>query len=145
VRVTKSDGLIIITTPNKKLRLLPFQRPWNIDHEKEYSLKDLKKLFNKRFNQFKIQGILARNEIMQIEISRVKQNPFSIYIYEPLIRFLEKLRIWNIIKNNIIMITKRKVKRVNYFHNWDYNIKDFFLSNQNLNKSIDFFVIIQNE
>jgi ubiquinone/menaquinone biosynthesis C-methylase UbiE len=31
-RVTRQDGVII--TPNRKIRLLPFQKPWNTFHEK---------------------------------------------------------------------------------------------------------------
>lgn len=43
-RVLKDGGVFVVSTPNKKLRLLPFQKPWNPEHRKEHSYKEFKKV-----------------------------------------------------------------------------------------------------
>ena len=42
-RILKKDGYVIFITPNRKSRLLPFQKPVHNDHVKEYTYKSFKK------------------------------------------------------------------------------------------------------
>jgi len=88
-RVLKADGIFICSTPNKKLRLLPFQKPWNPEHKKEYTSKEFKKLLNKVFENVKVYGLSASEEVLYIERARVKQDPFKVYVTSPLSRLLK--------------------------------------------------------
>lgn len=90
-RVLRSGGIFICSTPNKKIRLLPLQKPWNPEHKKEYSLGELKYLLNKVFEEVKIYGLCGSDEIQAIERNRVKQNPFEVYIVAPLSQMLKRL------------------------------------------------------
>jgi ubiquinone/menaquinone biosynthesis C-methylase UbiE len=90
-RVLNKDGIFILSTPNSKLRLLPFQKPWNPEHKKEYDYKGLRNLLNKVFDEVKVYSLVGSEEIQFIERNRVKQNPFKVYIATPFKRYLKKL------------------------------------------------------
>lgn len=76
-RVLKPDSPFILTTPNRKLRLLPFQKPWNPYHVREYSAKELRSFLENFFEEVHIYGVMATPSIM--ELVRVKQNFVRVY------------------------------------------------------------------
>ena len=88
-RVLKKEGTFILSTPNKKLRLLPFQKPWNPEHKKEYDDKELKKLLSQAFEEVKVYGLCGSDKIQAVESNRVKQTPFKAYIVSPIYRILK--------------------------------------------------------
>ena len=53
-RSLKNNGIFIVSTPNRRLRLLPFQKPWNPDHKKEYDAKNLGQVLKKSFENVEI-------------------------------------------------------------------------------------------
>ncbi len=79
-RVLKPGGILMITTPNRKYRLLPMQKPWHPEHLREYSVRQLKKDLKKVFSDIDIMGVYGSKEINKIEKNRVHQRPFDIYI-----------------------------------------------------------------
>ncbi|MBN2186933.1 MAG: class I SAM-dependent methyltransferase [Dehalococcoidia bacterium] len=83
-RVLRSGGQFICSTPNKKLRLLPFQKPWNPEHKKEYDHEEFKKLLSRVFEEVEVHGLHGSDEIQAIERNRVKQTPFEAYVERPL-------------------------------------------------------------
>jgi SAM-dependent methyltransferase len=78
-RVCAPKSLAIISTPNRLLRLLPFQKPWNRFHLREYDVPGLRGELSAIFHQVQILGITAIPAILDIEKQRVKQNPFIAY------------------------------------------------------------------
>jgi 2-polyprenyl-3-methyl-5-hydroxy-6-metoxy-1,4-benzoquinol methylase len=80
----KQGGLLILSTPNKEHRLLPFQKPWNPEHFREYSLKSLNKELAAVFKKLKILGINGVEDVKSIEYRRVKQDPLKVYIENPI-------------------------------------------------------------
>ncbi len=88
-RVLKRGGTFIVSTPNSKLRLLPFQKPWNPEHIKEYKDNELKNLLSKVFEEVKVYGLYGSDEIQAIESNRVKQSPLKVYVIDPLYRLLD--------------------------------------------------------
>jgi len=82
-RVLKPGGTFVVVTPNKLLRLLPFQKPWNPDHKKEYDAKELKSVLTEVFGNMKILGLSASEEAYLIEYNRVKQSPLRVYLLDP--------------------------------------------------------------
>jgi 2-polyprenyl-3-methyl-5-hydroxy-6-metoxy-1,4-benzoquinol methylase len=78
-RVLRPGGKALLTTPNRRLRLLPFQKPWNPYHVREYSGRELHDLMSEVFYTPKIMGIAASQEITKIERKRVHQNPLLVY------------------------------------------------------------------
>jgi ubiquinone/menaquinone biosynthesis C-methylase UbiE len=61
-RILKEDGLLLLTTPNRSVRLRPLQRPWNPEHLREYTLKAFQRKFEKRFPFFEVLGIYGDSE-----------------------------------------------------------------------------------
>lgn len=91
-RIMKRDALFILSTPNKKLRLLPLQKPWNPYHAKEYDYLELRNLLKDIFGVTQIYGIKGNDEIQKIEKERVKQTPVNVYLKSPLNKIVSKYR-----------------------------------------------------
>jgi len=79
-RVLKPAGVFFLTTPNRRLRLLPFQKPWNTCHVREYSDIGLKKLFYHNSFDVQMSGVSTKPEFLTMEINRVKQSPAKLIL-----------------------------------------------------------------
>lgn len=87
----KEGGLFIVSTPNSRLRLLPFQKPWNRFHMKEYDYKELASLLRGKFSRIEMYGLYATKGAYMIQYKLAKQSPLKVYIIHPsyqLIKFL---------------------------------------------------------
>jgi ubiquinone/menaquinone biosynthesis C-methylase UbiE len=78
-RVSVAASAVILSTPNRALRLLPFQKPWNRFHLREYDARGLARVLGALFRRAQMRGISAIPAIMEIEKRRVKQNPLVAY------------------------------------------------------------------
>ncbi len=78
-RVSATRGVVLLSTPNRVLRLLPFQKPWNRFHLREYDARGLARAVRAVFPRAQVLGITATPPILEIEKRRVKQNPFVAY------------------------------------------------------------------
>ena len=78
-RVNTATGSVIISTPNRLLRLLPFQKPWNRYHLREYDARGLARAVGAVFSCVQMRGITATPAVHRIEKRRVRQNPFIAY------------------------------------------------------------------
>jgi SAM-dependent methyltransferase len=87
-RVTCMEGQVIVSTPNRNIRLLPFQKPWNQFHTKEYSAQDLKKLLSRYFAEVRVEGLFGVESLNEIERRRVKQKPGKVYFKGPLKKYV---------------------------------------------------------
>jgi len=89
-RVLKPSGQVILTTPNRRLRLLPFQRPWNPYHVHEYVGTELDRLLGKVFRRRHVWGVMATPDVMLLEKIRLRQRPIVVYgdVVKRLIRAL---------------------------------------------------------
>ncbi len=68
-----------ISTPNRRLRLLPLQKPWNRFHLREYDANGFARVLGGTFRKVSLFGVTATPGIMEIERRRVKQNPLVAY------------------------------------------------------------------
>jgi len=105
-RILRGDGILFLTTPNKKIRLLPFQRPWNPEHLREYSLRTLQDILRKHFPTLRVLGIYGDSIIHEHYKKKWKQNVvftyfgFFISILRKLVpKFIEH-RILHWLRNN---------------------------------------------
>jgi ubiquinone/menaquinone biosynthesis C-methylase UbiE len=78
-RVRASPGVALFSTPNRRLRLLPFQRPWNRYHRREYDDDGFRRALASVFEKFALRGVVGTPEIMEVEKRRVRQNPWIAY------------------------------------------------------------------
>jgi ubiquinone/menaquinone biosynthesis C-methylase UbiE len=143
-RVLKNDGRFIVSTPNKRLRLLPFQKPWNADHKKEYDAKELRNVLKTAFEKVEILGLFATKDAYVVEYYRVKQNPFFVYSINPIasaVKHILSPLLINALK--IIMVERRKNNEKTKITNMGYNfsLRDFRTSRRNLESCIDLYGI----
>ena len=87
-RVTRGRGEVIFSTPNRNIRLLPLQKPWNKFHTKEYSARDLKQLLDRYFPDVRVEGLFGVEALNEIERRRVRQKPVKVYIKQPVKKYL---------------------------------------------------------
>ena len=148
--VLKDDGMFILSTPNKRLRLLPLQKPWNPEHWKEYDEKELRRILKPVFPNIKIYGLSATKTIYMTEYNRVKQNPFKIYIIQPLANIISKLHlpiiIVSLLKASYLRITraylsKLKSKEVSNLNFRDIVLENFYFTRENLKSCLDFYAV----
>jgi len=78
-RVLKPFGLVFLTTPNKRVRLLPLQKPWNPGHKREYYLREFQKELESVFPNIAILGIFGRGDLHNFFLRKQKQNPLGVY------------------------------------------------------------------
>ena len=90
-KILKKGGLFIVSTPNSRLRLLPFQKPRNPFHMKEYDCKELGNLLRGKFSRVEMYGLYGTKGAYMIEYKRVKQSPLKVYIVHPSYRVLKFL------------------------------------------------------
>ncbi len=136
--ILKEEGLLVISTPNSRLRLLPFQKPWNRFHMKEYDHEELGSLLCGVFPKVEMFGLHATKMAYMIEYKREKQNPLKVYIVRPsydLLGSLEKLLpfIGTFLKNveakrRESKVNKEFVKKDDSFVNL-FSLKDFRVVN----------------
>jgi SAM-dependent methyltransferase len=79
-RVLKPSGKAFISTPNSRLRLLFFQKPWNPYHVREYNDNQLKNELGRFFTEVSLYGIIARDDLQKMEVRRVKQDIFRLLL-----------------------------------------------------------------
>lgn len=137
-RVLKCNGIMLLTTPNKKIRLLPFQKPWNPNHEIEYSPRNLEKTLEKVFRRVNVFGLRASSNVEKIEKRRVKQKPYDIYLkgkVEFLHRCWEKSLARFISKKNRNSVSERLIDR-------EISIEDFYYTRQSPSQALDLLAIV---
>jgi len=158
-RVLIKGGLFFVITPNRKFRLLPFQKPFNPEHYQEFTAESLLKTLKTTFNDVQIKGFRAAEWIEEIERNRVRISPYRVYIYYPMYRFLNTILPTGIIsllkklKFKLIKLHQHESKETavenNLFSNLfrRFSMDDFYLEEQDnfINKSLNIFGICKYE
>jgi ubiquinone/menaquinone biosynthesis C-methylase UbiE len=71
-RVLKAHGRAFVTTPNRLLRLLPGQKPFNHYHTREYAPRELKSLASKAGFTVRLEGIFGHPSTQALEADRLR-------------------------------------------------------------------------
>jgi len=142
-RILKANGKLFIITPNRNYRLLPFQKPWNPDHMREYALEELHKELNVIFDNVDILGVQGTEEINKIEYKRVRQTPLKAYVLQPLKRLIG-INFYKSLRNKVYFQKENKHKPfVKAELLKKYTINNFFINKENLDICLDYFAICQ--
>lgn len=157
-RVLKEKGLLFIVTPNRKFRLMPFQRPFNPEHYQEFTAKGLLRILKTTFEDVVIKGTRSKEWIEEIERKRVRKSPFRVYAHDPFYRLLNMIlptRIKDWLKEAKSKTTKSlgsKDRRISDSNGQIFNnlfqklsMEDFYLENQALDKSMDLFAVCRKD
>jgi SAM-dependent methyltransferase len=135
-RVLKNDGIFLLTTPNREIRLKAGQKPWNRFHIREYSSGSLRNLLVSSFNQTEISGVHGNDEVHSIEIERIREG-MKLYAMDP---FNLRSLIPAVIRTSLVRI-------LHEFHSQSphgevdfisrYGTHDFYISGNDLAGSLD--------
>lgn len=69
-RVLAPGGVLLLVTPDRSTRLLPFQRPWNRWHLTEYSAQSLERVLRRHFHQIDMLAMSGARDVIQVELNR---------------------------------------------------------------------------
>ena len=72
-RVLRPGGHLVLTTPDRRTRLLPMQRPWNRWHVTEYSERTLRRTLTPHFREVEVLGMTGRRDVLDIELRRTRR------------------------------------------------------------------------
>lgn len=151
-RVLKNDGILFITTPNRKFRLRFLQPPYNLEHYQEFTAKKLLKILQAIFDDVEINGISANDWIKEIERKRVRKSLYKAYIRIPIARLINRFFPNKINK----LIKKCRTGKTKSFQAADNNVEqknefdklfqqlsmdEVFLKNLDLDQSIELLAI----
>lgn len=73
LRVLRPGGTLIVITPNRSVRLLPTQRPWNRWHLREYGAPGLARLFPTQDCSVEMRFMQAEGEVGRLELTRYRR------------------------------------------------------------------------
>ncbi len=139
-RVLRPGGFLLVSTPNRRLRLLPFQRPWNPEHLREYSYRSLRRVLARVFDNIDIMGLQVPAEVQRVELQRVHQNPVRVYC--------EMMRIpyGRLAAALPVLIGRRAVEsgRVGMEHyESKYSLEDCRFTREHMATALDFLAVCQ--
>lgn len=143
-KVLKDGGILIITTPNKKLRLLPFQKPWNPEHMIEYDKKTFEKLLSRYFDDLEVCGVCGSEKIFKIESSRVKQSYLMVYLLGPLNNLITKKMIKLGFRDEVKSFSSKKdfiQKTLSEEEFKKFSVNDFKISKNCPRESLDLIAV----
>jgi SAM-dependent methyltransferase len=72
-RVLTPHGTLVLITPDRRVRLFPFQRPWNRWHVREYSPHAAERLLRGHFKSIRMLGMSARTDVIGLELARYRK------------------------------------------------------------------------
>lgn len=154
-RVLSKNGLMILSTPNRNLRLWPLERPWNPYHVKEYSPTQLRLLLQKYFTIVYIYGLQAIPEIEMAERRRLR-SARQWYFRNSVLEAISKLpsggtgvKVVRTVKRFILPKAGRKSGSTKMSEPTGksfqqiYSSKDFWVSNSQVNQRMDLIAVCQ--
>lgn len=151
-RILSPSGVLLISTPNKKYRLLPFQKPWNEEHLREYYMKEFKKELKTVFPIVDILAVYGKPEINYIEYRRVRQDPYKVYFGKPVKKYVQtpaEELLKKILPPSIVLYckkmrqenkTEQNIASINADFTKKYNLNDFMVG-EDFRKALDFVAI----
>jgi SAM-dependent methyltransferase len=72
-RVLKHGGIFFCATPDRSTRLLPWQKPFNVWHVREYSARGLEKALSRYFPVPELLRMGGRRDVLAIEMRRTRK------------------------------------------------------------------------
>jgi len=127
-----SSGTLVLTTPNRKLRLRQNEKPWNTYHQKEYTVQDLRELLDSidLVDSYKIEGVFGPAEIMELEQLRIRRSrPISKSPFNAL--------------KKLVPTQIKNLFRQRSSNSTSFSESDLFVKQTELDQALDFYVTIE--
>jgi SAM-dependent methyltransferase len=92
-RVLAPGGCLVLATPDRAVRLLPLQKPWNRWHVREYSARTLRGSLSRFFDHVEILQMSGRRDVIDVELRRYRRLKWlTLPATVPVIP--DRLRVW---------------------------------------------------
>jgi SAM-dependent methyltransferase len=78
-RVLRPGGIFVCATPDRRWRLFPRQRPFNVFHVEEWAPKDMERLLAPVFEKTSVFGMSAPDRVLSIELRRCRTTRILTY------------------------------------------------------------------
>ena len=147
-RLVKPGGKVWFTTPNKKTRLLPFQKPVNPYHRIEYTAKRLIYTLQWVFSRVELLALRSTKEIEAIERKRTRQSAFRVFVRNPVRRSIVKLAevtgmetLEHTLKDRSVNYKAHQPPEEISSEALSYTTDDFYYTPADLDEAIDFLAI----
>jgi SAM-dependent methyltransferase len=72
-RLLTSGGELLLATPDRRTRLLRFQRPWNRWHLREWDPDGLARLLGRHFDHVEMLTMTGRRDVLDLELRRTRR------------------------------------------------------------------------
>jgi SAM-dependent methyltransferase len=146
-RLLKPGGQCLVTTPNRAIRLLPFQKPWNPEHVQEYSYHEFHRLLSQAFDEVRMYSVCGDDISFDLESRRVKQDPYQIYVRRPLGAMARRVlpaSLQNFIRQHRTTptIVRPNVEEVNRPAGVELSLGNFFIREGHAPHCIDFLAVM---
>lgn len=82
--LVKPGGEVILATPNRRVRLMPFQPPWNVDHVREYNRRQLERDLHTVFEDVTLYGVYGTDDFDTRVKAYYGRSAWRGYVYLPL-------------------------------------------------------------
>ncbi len=133
-RLLKENGVLLITTPNRKHRLFPFQKPSNPYHVREYSLRQLRRQLHEVFDHVKLLGIDGTPEVNAVEYKRINKSFLKAFVPKGIKRLL-KLRAGKAVSPGKSFLKEEELE--------EYSTEDYAVVEQGVEDCLDFLAIMR--
>jgi 2-polyprenyl-3-methyl-5-hydroxy-6-metoxy-1,4-benzoquinol methylase len=137
-RVLKPGGKFILTTPNKATRLLPYEKPFNEFHIREYYPHELRELLKQAFADVSVFGVMADDRIVQMENERIKR------IHENLANRVKKWvpsGIRSAVRRTLEQLKSPEFTAGNQQDGGGFKISDYFLIKEDVYRALDLLAV----
>lgn len=133
-RVLKPGAPLILTTPNRMMRLRDGQRPWNRFHVREYTSTELESLLARHFTSVEMLGVRASAAIEQIERVRLR--------FAQRVASLDPLGLLRIIPASLLARLGRLRRRAPpASSSWPHAVEDFYATPEDRDAGFDLLAV----
>jgi len=149
IRVLRLGGMVLLTTPNARLRLDPGMKPWNEFHVREFNPSELKELLSTWFDVVEIRGLYGKDELYQIERNRgerarTEARSKSARLRPTLRGAVKRVFPWLVpVRNALRIWTKREQEEVRLARSEmaRFSTQDLFYKTDSLDEALDLMAI----
>lgn len=144
-RVLTPDGVLLLATPNRTLRLRPGMKPWNRFHVREYDADELNALLANYFSHTAVLGLFADDEIYRYQREHfVKSREYQFYerIKRSLPVFSRAAHCADLLRHSLSGRLSKMMSRP--FTPDELTADRFFYRTVTLNDSLDLLVVASN-
>ena len=72
-RLLRPGGVLLLATPDRRTRLLRWQRPWNRWHVREWDPDGLARLLSRHFGDVEVLTMTGRRDVLDLELRRTRR------------------------------------------------------------------------